>query len=77
MLQRREDRGRIAAGGDGKPGGNECVLDLKLTDQRQPHAKVLAAMFERHFLRETVDDGFHEPDAGAFASDTDDGNTAR
>ena len=28
---------RIAAGGDGKPGGDQRVLDLKLADQRQTH----------------------------------------
>ena len=34
-FERGEDRAWIAAGADDKPGGDQRVLDLKFTDQRQ------------------------------------------
>src|SRR6202007_996332 len=54
---------RVAASPDRKPRRDECVLDLKMADQRQPYGKLSTAMFERKLLRKAIDFGVHQADA--------------
>src|SRR6185437_17173061 len=72
---------RRAAGTDCETGGDQRILDLEFTDQRQPYRLSASAMFERKLLRKAVDLGC--PQANAFAaagaadSDRDDPQTSR
>ena len=59
-FERGEDRAWIAAGADDKSGGDQRVLDLKFTDQRQTDLEFLSGMGNAETLRETIHRGIDE-----------------
>jgi len=77
VFERREYLTGRAAGRDGKSGGDERVLDLKLADQRQPHLEIFPLVFEPQRLREAVSGRCNEADTRSVAADTEDRQAAR
>ena len=67
MFERCKHRGRLAAGADRKPRGDQRVLDLEFADQRQLDRVLAPAMFERELLRKAFDRGIDETNALACA----------
>jgi hypothetical protein len=78
MFECRKHQSRIAAGGNGEPGGDKRIFDLEGTDQRQLDLKFSAAILNRQNLSETLSETFGKPNNAAFGTaDAEDGKLPR